>query len=361
MPIVDSNSNDKTAYVPNLSKDSNSKTNYDDMLFNTIKNILTISGGLVGAGGGTMLEPGGGSVAGALAGSGLGRGLGQSIQNLYGQQSNRPIDPLAPYKAIPEGAGMELGGQVGGSLLNKLYSSLAPETTQSLKDVLATDNGKLRTEFHGSNTKIDNPQKGFVQTGNKGNQVFFTTPNYDVANSMGMRRSFLDNGVEAFNAGKMPEVTMNQYGMAKANQFDLHTPVSMAKANQLGNILGLSKSDINESIKNSIMKGDIDADSLWNQYLGRTNPAGETNSVHDVGNDMIEKLKNAGYRRMSVNIDPMASPKETIHFEPESDLYNPSKLNALKERLSTPQKQESSQLSKALIDILSKSAVNQTR
>ncbi len=359
MPIVDSSGTDRTAYTPYLAPKGKPES-AEDILFNTIKNILTITGGGIGASSG-LADFGTTSIPGALAGAGLGRGIGEGIHNIYKQQSGQPMDTYAPFKAIPEGALMEAGGQVGGNLLGKVAESLLPANSQSLKDVLATNRGGVRQEFHGSSVPIESPQKGFVQTGNKGNQVFFTTPNAEVASSMGLRRAFLDNGPEAFNKGIFPEPVMNKYGMSKVNEMELHTPVSMAKANELGNILGLSKQDINDSIKNSIVKGDIDADTLWIQYLARNNSAGETGSVHDIGNDMIQKLKDAGYRRLSVNMDPMSSPKETIHFEPEQDLYSQSQMKALQDRLSAPTKQPMPEYMKQIADILSKSAITNKR
>ncbi len=361
MPLTDTTGTDPTAYAPLDSLPSTPKPQgYDDILFNTIKNILTIAGGGVGAGSG-LLSAGTTSIPGALAGAGLGRGMGEGIHNLYKQQSNQPIDVLAPFKAIPEGAGMEMGGQIGGQLIGKLAEALKPMESQSLKDVLATNNGGLRQEFHGSNVPIENPQKGFVQTGNKGNQVFFTTPNPEVAYGMGMRRSYLSNGPEAFEAGIEPQVVMNRYGMSKANEFELHSPVSMARANELGSMLGLPQSEINESIKNSIRKGDIDADTLWIQFVARHNPEGEVGSLHDVGNDVIQRMRDAGYRRLSVNMDPMASTKETIHFEPEQDLYSPAQIKVLQERLNNPQKQPLSSVSQQLSNILAKSAVTEKK
>ena len=331
----------------------------NDALFDTIKDILTVGGGTIGAGSG-LLDFGATSLPGALAGAGLGRGAGEAIKNLYKQQSNQPVDTNSPYKEIPAGSEMEMGGQVGGQLLGKMANALMPKETSAeiLSRMLAQGSeGSPRIEMHGSDISIPNPQKGFVKGGSKGNQVFFTTPDPEVANSFGIKSIFMNNPEKfGFNTDKFPSPVINKYAMAPVNELKLTSPISMEKASDLGQTLGLKESDINESIKNSIYNGGIDSDMLWNQYLarhaGKSLPSQIGDSVQEAGNAMVDTLKNQGYRRFSTNMDPGFGSQETVHFYPEEDLYhigsNKFNMNPQQQKISSPAQDLLNQISRSL-------------
>ncbi len=360
MAVTDTAGTDPTARVsaPLQYTSPSRPEGYDDILFNAIKNILTVGGGIVGAGGGTMLEPGGGTVAGGLAGAGLGRGAGEAIHNLYKQQSGQPVDVNSPYKAIPEGAGLEMGGQVGGKLLGALAQKLAPIYYQSVGDVLEGEGGNLRKEFHGSKGPILEPVPGKVFTGTKGDQVYYTTPDYRYAQDVGRMASAKSGNYEGYG-----NVVVTPNLMSKVPQLDIHTPISKADAFKLGEMLDFPKEDVISAAKDSITPEGVDANNFWDALAKFRAVKKYDGDYLAAGADMSEKVKDAGYRRMSINIDPGTGSKETIHYFPQEDLYpvGSAKLAELKQRLAMGKKEPLSPLSQKMIDIFSKSAMTEAK
>ncbi len=326
------------------------------MLFDAIKNILTIGGGGIGAASG-LLDAGTTSIPGALLGAGLGRGAGEGIHNLYKQQSGQPIDTYSPFKAVPEGAIMEAGGQVGGALLGKLAQALRPNEIVTLPGVLASDaDNVLRREYHGSDRPIMEPVTGRVNTGTKGSEGFYTSPSREIAENMG-GMSFFKNGTADLSGGNIPKTVVTPYYMARVNELNIVPPVSYANAVSLGENLGMSKEEINKAISNSLnTHGTIDGEHLWETFSRMKEMTGS--DYRDTGGLMTDAMKKAGYRRMVVNMDPGSKPAETFHYYPEEDLYplGSEKLKALQNRLSIGEQKPLSDELKQLLDLAGKSA-----
>ncbi len=331
---------------------------YDDILFDTIKNILMLGGGGVGAASG-LLDAGTTSIPGAIVGAGLGRGMGEGIHNLYKQQSGKSIDTYAPFKAIPEGATMEMGGQAGGALLGKLAQLIKPTEITTLPGVLTTDsNNILRKEYHGSSEPIMSPVAGRVNTGTKGSEGFYTTPSRDIAENMG-GVSFFKQGLANMDGGAIPKPIITPYYMSRVNEMNIVPPVSFKTANELGETLGMTKPEIDKAIITSLnTHGSIDGEHLWETFSRMKEMRG--NDYRETGAVMTDAMKKAGYRRLKVNMDPGSKPAETFHYYPEEDLYplGSPKLKELQERLAAGSKEEISPLTQKMIDLLSKTAIS---
>ena len=254
---------------------------------------------------------------------------------------------------LAKGAGLALMAALSGGLGKT--NQLPHNTEIPITDVLEHNNGVLRKEYHGSSEPILEPQSGKTLTGTKGPDVFFTTPDRNVANSFGFLRSFQKNGPEAFNYGKIPEAAITENYMKKGNQFELQSPVNIDKANEIANLLGISKEDLNQSLANSISHQGVDADNLWNNLIARHNTEGEMGNLMDIGKSAIDRLRGAGYNRMRINTNPGSDALETIHFSPESDVFpiGSKKLNELQESLK-PKDIPNDSLSNILMNLLGK-------
>jgi hypothetical protein len=91
----------------------------------------SIAGGLVGAGGGTLVEPGGGTVAGGVAGAGLGSIAGQNLKTLGEQYLLGEKAPTREeyYSGLAgaglEGASNQIGGEILGNVVGRAANSKA--------------------------------------------------------------------------------------------------------------------------------------------------------------------------------------------------------------------------------------------
>lgn len=361
MPITDTAGTDPTARAiqSTLPSTATSKPQSpEDMLFDAIKNILMIGGGGIGAASG-LADFGTTSIPGALAGAGLGRGIGEGIHNIYKYNANKPMDTYAPFKAIPEGAGMEMGGQVGGQLLGKIAQILKPTEITTLPGVLTTDsNNILRKEYHGSSQPIMNPVAGRVNTGTKGSEGFYTTPSRDIAENMG-GVSFFKQGLANMDGGTIPKPIITPYYMSRVNEMNIVPPVSFKTANELGETLGMTKPEIDKAIMTSLnTHGSIDGEHLWETFSRMKEVTG--NDYRETGAVMTDAMKKAGYRRLKVNMDPGSKPAETFHYYPEEDLYplGSEKLKELQGRLAVGSKEPLSKFQKNVYDLLSKAAIS---
>ncbi len=337
---------------PTTSEDLDAKIGQP--LINALKAALTIGGGVVGSEAGP---------AGAVGGAGLGNAAGQSLENtyktlLFGNNAVPSAIHRLPEAAV-QGAGAEMGGQVLGKGLNAILSNTLrePVSQQSLKDYLATDNNNiLRSEYHGSSEPIMNPVVGKADS-TKGRDVFFTSPEKALANNFATLRAYQKMDPEVFNKGTLPQGNITPYFMSKVNTLNFASPVSFEKANEVGQLMGISKDDVTKSILESMNQhGNIDGEHLWEKFAMLRNMEGEYGSPADVGGKMTDILKNAGYRRLLVNMDPGVPQKETVHFFPEEDLYPAAgqRLQALKDKIELNNQQTQPMVSNELSQILGK-------
>ncbi len=328
-------------------------------LINALKAALTIGGGVVGSEAGP---------AGAVGGAGLGNAAGQSLENtyktlLFGNNAVPSAIHGLPEAAV-QGASAEMGGQVLGKGISSALKDILTEKVpqRNLKDILDTDaNNILRSEYHGSNEPILEPTKGRANTGTKGPDVYYTSPQRDTANSFATLRAYQKMNPETFNEGTLPKGSVTPYLMSKVNTLNLANPVSFDKANELAQLMGISKEDATKSILESMNQhGNIDGEYLWEKFAALRNTKGEFGSPMEVGKGMIDVLRDAGYRRMRVPMDPGLKPVETIHFEPETDLYavGSQKLKDLQNKLELENQQTQPVISSKLAELLGKGISN---
>ncbi len=337
---------------PTRTEDLHAK--YGEPLVEALKTLLTIGGGVVGAEAGPL---------GALAGAGLGSAGAKALENTYKSAIfGKNAVPSATYglpEAALKGSTAEMGGQVLGKVASSTLKDILREQVpqKSLKDYLATDaNNVLRSEYHGSSEPILNPVKGKTDS-TKGSEVFFTSPQRDTANSFATLRAYQKLDPEEYMRGVLPQGHVTPYMMSKVNTMNITPPVSFAKASELGEIMGVPKEQIDKSIMNSMSQhGNIDGEKLWEDFLSYRNKHGELGNIADIGTDMIQKLKDAGYRRLLTNMDPGLANRETVHMFPEEDLYSVGgqKLKDLQNRIELSNKKTQPILSDELAKLLGK-------
>jgi hypothetical protein len=327
-------------------------TQNDDQLFKSLKLALMLGGGAIAA-------PAGG--IGAIAGAAGGNMLGQKIEDLYQNQQGNQTSNSDLIPAAVQGATSEMGGQLAGKLVSKIAGGLAGTVTKSrpLSDVVEYDGTDPRIEYHGSDQKVLEPQAGLSIMGNKGPNVYNTSPELQTAKDMGSRKLR-----DSLFAGQNSPTIITENMVAKGgNQYNLLSPVGPNKALELGQQLGLSPEAITNSINFAKQgNGTIDSTDLWTSYLGSMNQArkmGSGGTLEDLGGQAVEKLKALGYDRIHTNIDPNFDATETAHFYPERDLY-PIGSQKYKNLLSSLKYQAPADVPyMSAIPLLSKALVNQ--
>lgn len=272
-----------------------------DRLFEIIKDILTVGGGMTGA----ALGP-----FGALGGAALGRAGGEGIHNLYRQQSGQPTDNATLLKNALEGATMEAGGQVAGKAIGYGLDKLKP-------NVIMGEMGPV-IQKHGSYMDIPNPEPK-SRTGML--QAFHTTPNSDVANRYAGRQTelqFLGGNPEA-------KYTINEYVAKPAKTLDMVSdPVSGLE--EFGRILKLSPDRIQMAINQTygLNPPEFPGPNTYHAMRKMITQYGKANdmSFSEAQKAIHDLIRNAGYGRVYKPL--LAEGNELIHLDPANQLiYKP--------------------------------------
>ncbi len=290
----------------------------EDFLYDTIKGLLTMTGGALGAGSG-LLSGGTTSIPGAIVGAGLGGGMGESIKNYAKANQNIPVNLEDILKAIPVGASQEAGGQMIGKGLgyaaNKIIDKAAP-VSNAVQEILSSlkksPTGKLETVFHGSaGSPIPNPvaQSNF----SLGGQVFHTTPEQYVAEDFANLRKYRD--APSFEEAAKVPAFINEYYQKIVPELHLN----YNSATQIGKQLGLSLPQAEEAMSAALPRGEY---RLWPEILKQRAQEPSfvvPDEITEIGQQAADILKNQGIRRLSKAAD--VGP-EIYNWHPEQDLFH---------------------------------------
>ncbi len=301
----------------------------EDLLYDALKAIMTMTGGGIGAGSGFLGGLGVGALPGAVAGAGLGAGAGQAIKNYAKGVQGIPAPVSDVLKAIPTGGLQELGGQALGAGLgkvaNKVIDKAAPVSnavTQLLSQFKKSPTGEFETVYHGSaGAPVPNPiaQSAF----SLGGQTFHTSPEQYVADQFANLRKY--KNASSFEAAESVPGYINEYYQKIVPELHLN----YNSAPEIGRRLGLTLPQSEEAISAALPRGEY---RLWPELLKQR--AQEPSfvvpeEIQQIGQQAADILKSQGIRRLSKEAD--VGP-EIYNWFPHEDLFHKPTLDyALKQ------------------------------
>lgn len=302
----------------------------EERFYNTISDILSIGGGILGAGGGSV-APGPGNLAGGLLGAGLGKGAGESIKQFAKRMQGQEADNLEVLKAIPEGAAQEMGGQIlgktAGAIASKAIDKIKPtsnEVQELIKGLRKTEDGTPTLEYHGSYVDIPNP-KADAKTGVLGNEVFFTTENKPLANMFAEYKLIKESPFPDLQSPVVNEYYSREgVPTIKVDRLNLY---------EIGERIGLTPKQVDAALKYS---QEYSGNPLGRVYTEMIRELGATQKppvpIREAGQLAADKLKSQGIEKIIKQID--IGGEEIGHFYPERNLfYKPDMDRKLKEEL----------------------------
>lgn len=299
--------------------------------FNLIKDILTVGGGLLGGGGGSIV-PGPGTAGGALLGAGLGRAGGQSIKDLFanqlGYQTNLTQNAL---NSALEGSTMEAGGQALGSAASRLLEPL--KEVPSVVTMNELPNIKPGSTFHGGLNVVEKPSSEFTKNAAY-SDVFHTSRSRDLAEQFSKVRQH-KRDLDIFNEimEQDPELHVAEYvehELPEGADVRLHNVNSLYKVSDK---LGIPDYKVQNALEETIDK------NKWLRGENVPEPEIVLDAWHNLLRDVVKDtsmqdmrrpqevwgdlLRGAGIRRITspytgVFKNPGAT--ETMHFYPGEDL-----------------------------------------
>lgn len=314
-----------------------SKYKASQPLFNILKDVLTVGGGMAGGAAGIpeAIPTAGASLPlGALAGAGLGRASGEAINNLFKQNLGYVPKTEDVAKAGVEGSGMEAGGRLLGGLAESLLQALKGPVGNLNPIPAITD----EMTYHGGPSLIENPKTYYSQHSSHG-QAFHTTPQEDLAKNIAIGKVAKLNFRGEMPEGTIPQVSEYvQHILPEGADVKLKTIQDM---HELGKRLGLSDNDLNyvdSEYLDYARRGvtpenalDFAYNNMIRELFQTKVPVELTKPKEGVffapGDWWGEQLQNAGIQRLEKpysGYSEISNPKETIHLNPEQNLtYKP--------------------------------------